>query len=76
MNQLVDIYLRSLVIAVVLEILVTILGLPFAATGKFKSVDKVKTYLLDMVLINILTSPLFAFGILAITFMLRVRHVH
>ena len=75
MNELVDIYLRSLVLAVALEVLVTFVGIPFAATGKFKTMTTVKTYLLDMVLINILTSPLFAFGILAISFMLRVRHI-
>jgi len=75
MNELVDIYLRSLVIAIVLEIFITLIGLPFAATGKFKSMQNAKTYLLDMVLINILTSPLFAFGILAITFMIRVNRI-
>jgi ABC-type spermidine/putrescine transport system permease subunit I len=75
MNELVDIYLKSLLIAIILELLVTLVGLPFAAAGKLKSSSNAKTYLLDMVLINVLTSPLFAFAILAITFMLRVRNL-
>jgi hypothetical protein len=64
-----------LVIAISLEVFITLVGIPFAATGKLKSMNTVKTYLLDMVLINILTSPIFAFGILAIYFMIRVNQI-
>jgi ABC-type spermidine/putrescine transport system permease subunit I len=73
MDQLVDIYVQSLVIAVIIEMSFTIIGIPFAAFHKFKNEDTVKEYLLDALLINLLTSPLFAFSILAITYIIKVR---
>lgn len=74
-NQLVEIYLQSLMIAIVLELLITMIGIPFAAMKKFKTTPTVKSYLLDMLLVNILTSPLLAFAILAFTYMWKVQQL-
>ncbi|SJZ38715.1 Protein of unknown function [Pilibacter termitis] len=75
MEQLVDIYLQSLLIAILFEFVLTIIGLPFAALHKFKTMPTAKSYLTEMLLINILTSPILAFSILAFTFILKVRNL-
>jgi hypothetical protein len=73
MGQLVDIYLQSLLLAILLEFSVTLAGLPFAAKHKFNTMPTAKIYLFEMLLINIVTSPIFAFTILAITFIIKVQ---
>jgi ABC-type spermidine/putrescine transport system permease subunit I len=75
MDQLVDIYIQSLIIAVIIELSGTIIGIPFAAMHKIKSEENVKEYMVDALVINLLTSPLFAFGILAITYIIKVSQL-
>jgi ABC-type spermidine/putrescine transport system permease subunit I len=72
LNELVFIYLRSLGIALGIEITLTLLGIPLAYMHKLKYETNVKEYLVDAIIINVLTSPLFAFSILAFTFILKV----
>jgi ABC-type dipeptide/oligopeptide/nickel transport system permease component len=74
-DQLVDIYVQSLIIAVIIEICGTLIGVPFAILHKIKNEENLKEYLVDALVINLLTSPLFAFGILAITYILKVRNL-
>jgi len=71
--ELVQEYLNSLFYAFVFELSVTILFFPFAVFKKLKNTLTVREYFLDSLFLNILVTPLIAFVIFAIIYVLKIH---
>jgi len=74
-KELLNIYINAFLIAVVLELSLIFLGMPLAAKHKLKNTFSVKEYLEDLLLLNLLTVPLVAFGIFALIYIKKISSI-
>jgi hypothetical protein len=72
MKELLNIYINAFLLAIILELSLTFLGMPLAAKHKLKNTFSVKEYLADLLLLNFLTVPLVAFGIFALMYIKKI----
>lgn len=69
MNELVGAYLNAFLISVFIEMFFSFFGIILTFIRKIRNV---KEYIVDALLVNLLTSPLIAFGILAIFYVKKI----